>query len=307
MLGAIRTSKACEDWPELSVVQRWFQAVVTHPNGVDAGAASNEAHALIPLSRRDLEQIVTRSESVSARDRLSIYANAYYARLFECLGDTFPILKRTLGAETFNAFAFGFLQTYPSRSYTLGKLGERFPDYLEETRPAQDEDAGEWPDFLIDLAKLEWAIAEVFDGPGIENVKTLTTDQLRDIQPHEWPSVRLQTAPCLRLLHTRYPLNDYYTAIRQASGDDAAPIPGPAESYIAVTRRHYVVRRHDLIQEQYVLLEALQSERTIEEAITLAASASELDDRTLSQNLHDWFRDWTQAQFFENLSRTDST
>ena len=163
-----------------SDLQRWFQAVVTHPDGVGSGAESEEALAIAPLSRNELESIVTKSGKLSAHERLSIYAQAYHARLIECLGESFPILKQTLGEDVFNGFAFGYLQEYPSHSYTLARLADQFAQYLNETRPDREDSAREgdtdapgWPDFLIDLVNLEWTISDVFDGPGIEGVTTL--------------------------------------------------------------------------------------------------------------------------------------
>src|SRR6266404_5991762 len=187
---------------EVSRVQRWFQAVVTHPDGVEAGAASEEAQRLSGLPPGQLEKVITRSRALSAAERLAIYANAYHTRLLECLGEVYPMLKRALGEEAFEGFAFGYLQEFPSRSYTLNELGRHFPSYLQETRPPSDHSSPEaaptdsengqpalvqdWPDFLIDLARLEWAIYEVFDGPGLEGQPLLTTDQLLGISPARW-------------------------------------------------------------------------------------------------------------------------
>ena len=291
---------------ELSVVQQWFQAVVTHPSGLDAGLASKDALEFAPMTRDNLERMVTRSEKVSARDRLSIYANAYYARLIECLGDSYPVLKRILGDETFNGFAFDYLQRYPSRSYTLSHLGEYFSQYLDETRPdASDADSPDgdhalgWPDFLIDLAKLEWTIAQVFDGPGIEGKETLKAGQLQDINAHQWPMVRLHTVPCLHLLSTRFPLNEFYRATRRASEGDNISFPPPMDSYMAVTRRDYVVRHHELSHAQYVLLSALSEGGTLGGAIDQAAAYSDLADEELAKELQQWFHRWASHQFFE--------
>lgn len=212
---------AVQSWPDLSVVQRWFQSVVTHPDGVEAGVESPEASELVPLTRGELEVMITRSKRVSARDRIAIYANAYYARLLECIGESYPVLKQTLGEEAFNGLAFGYLQHYPSRSYTLGHLGDRFADYLNETRPDKTDDGGAdgerapaWPDFLIDLAKLEWTIALVYDGPGIEETPTLSAEQIGSITADTWPQIGLRTVPCLHLLKLNFPLNIYYTEVR---------------------------------------------------------------------------------------------
>ena len=117
-------------------LQRWFQAVITHTDGVDTGVGSEEAQRLIQLGPSHLEKVITRARALSAADRLAIYANAYHTRLLECLGEVFPMLKRTFGDEAFDSFAFGYLQEYPPRSYTLNELGRHFSRYLEDTRPA---------------------------------------------------------------------------------------------------------------------------------------------------------------------------
>lgn len=290
---------------ELSDLQRWFQAVVTHPDGVGAGAESEEALAIAPVSRNELESIVTKSGKLSAHERLSIYAHAYYARLIECLGESFPILKQTIGDEVFNGFAFGYLQQYPSHSYTLARLADQFAQYLNETRPDKDESVPDeetsapgWPDFLIDLANLEWTIADVFDGLGIEGTTTLNAEHLLDVPPDKWETVRLHTAPCLRLLKTRFPVNAYFTAIRQADSDSKVEAPPPEESYVAISRREYIVRRHELSRPQYHLLTALQHGRTIGEAIEHAALTGGMSDDALTENLPQWFGAWTRHQFF---------
>src|SRR5438105_4097936 len=92
--------------PPLNTVQRWLQAVIMHPDGVDAGLASDAARGHLDIAPADVEQVISRSEAQTSVERLSIYANAYYARLLECLGEEFPVLKKTLEEETFEAFAF---------------------------------------------------------------------------------------------------------------------------------------------------------------------------------------------------------
>ena len=95
-------------------MQRWFQAVVTHPAGVEGGAGSEEAQRLIRLKRGELEAVIRRSKNLTAAERLAIYANAYYARLLECLAAYFPVLQSALGEDVFESFAFEYLQHYPS-------------------------------------------------------------------------------------------------------------------------------------------------------------------------------------------------
>lgn len=296
----IQPNQSAQNETDLSTLQKWFYAVVTHPDGVDAGTESTEAQQFVPLSRNELEQIVTRSERVSAQDRMGIYANAYFARLIECLSSLFPVLKQTLGDEAFNAFAFDYIRFHPSRSYTLSKLGDAFVGYLSLTRPdanSQTSSAPDWADFLIDLATLEWTIADVFDGPGLEGLPTLQTDILPDIAPIRWYDVRLKTNPALRLLSFRFSVNNHYTAARR---NPARPsLPQPRDSYVAISRRDYIVRRHELNRAQYAILAALQAGNSLGDAIVAAAGGH--DEDTIASDLHHWFKDWAKFQFFESV------
>ena len=289
---------------DLDVVQRWFQAVVSHPSGVAEGVDSNQAQELIRLKRDELEKVVRSTRNFGASERLSVYANAYYARLLECLGESFPVLKYALGEETFNEFAFGYLQAHPSRSYTLNRLGDDFARHLDETRPSSSgtEPLGpDWPDFLIDLARLEWTIGQVFDGPGLEREDLLDSESFQVIAPEQWPQARLKLAVCLRLLQFSYPINDYYTEARRAKEGEEIPLPEPRRQFVAISRRQYVVRRYELSEAQYRLLESLQSGQPIGRAIESAAESMDADDEELAASLKNWFHDWAAEGFFQAL------
>lgn len=289
----------------LDVVQRWFQAVVTHPEGVEGGVESEAAQRLIRLKRAELEAVIGRSRNLTAAERLGIYANAYYARLLECLAAFFPVLQKALGEEVFEGFAFEYLQHYPSKSYTLDRLGESFARFLQETRPEPEEGeapgAVGWPDFLIDLTLFEWHVNQVFDGPGVEGRPLLTAELLQSFPAERFAAARLVPVPCLRLLASRFPVNAYYTAARQAEEGEELPIPDPAPEYVALTRRDFVVRRYPLAPAQHILLEKVLAGAPVGEAIAAAAAASGLDDEALAAELQSWFRIWVAEGFFQSI------
>src|SRR5258708_35048304 len=132
----------------LDELQRWMQAVVTDPRGVASGINSDQAQQQIALVPEQAERIVMRSRTLSALERLKIYNQAYFARLLECLRHEYSVLATALGEELFDAFAVGYLELYPSTSYTLEFLGADFPEYLAATRPprkAESESVADWP------------------------------------------------------------------------------------------------------------------------------------------------------------------
>jgi hypothetical protein len=291
--------------PRLDQIQRWLQAVIMHPEGVEAGIESPEARSEIDVPAGKIEQVVDASQNRTSVERLEVYANAYYARLLECLRDEFPALLHAVGEEVFDELGFAYLQAYPSTSYTLSELSRNFAQFLEETRPRdEDEEGPSWPDFMIDMARLERTYSEIFDGPGTERLKLLGADEIRRIRPDEWPAARLVPVPCLRLLALRYPVHEYATAVRKK---EDPPLPEPLSTWLAVSRIDYVVRRWTLAPEQYDLLYSLLSGLTVGDAIEQLAVAMAHKGQTLeglADNLRDWFQEWSAAGFFQAIERS---
>lgn len=280
---------------QLDQIQRWMQAVITWPGEIQEGMASPEAQSAIPLSPDELENVITRSSQLTSQERIGIYANAYYARLLDCLSEEYPALVQALGETAFGAFCMQYLQTCPSTSYTLGDLGARFPQFLAESKPAAEE-AGvpDWTDFLVEVATLERVYSEVFDGPGIEQTPILSPEKLNTISPEEWPDLKLQLAPCFRMCQFQFPVHEYITSVRKA---EAPTMPDPEITYLAITRRNYIVRREAISEPEYFLLSRLQQGQKVGEAIAELAEAKLLAPEDLVAHLHQWFQHWTAAAF----------
>jgi hypothetical protein len=279
---------------QLRRVQQWMQAVITHPEGVEAGVESAAAREQLDVDARQLATVIEPSAALTSAERLDIYARAYFARLIECLRDEYPILARTLGEELFDAFAVDYLGRYPSRSYTLNRLGASFADDLRETASAED---AAWATFLVDLARLEWTFNEVFDGPGTEQSGTLDAAALEAIEPAAWPRLRLVPVPCLRLLTCSYPVNAYYSALR--AGEEPR-FPDAVPSFVAISRRNYIVERHDLEETEFDLLASLVNGKCVGDAIEQLAVAGQSRAMTndLSKSIRQWFERWGQFGFF---------
>jgi len=279
---------------DLGTIQRWMQSVITHPGGVLEGMNAPEALKHIAIESDQIELVVSRSKSLDSVDRLEIYAQAYYARLVECLRAEFPVLVRAVGEGVFDEFAVGYLQRYPSRSYTLNRLGADFAQYLDETRPPDDT----WAGALVDVATLEWAIGEVFDGPGAEGWTLLDAEELAAIPAERWPDAHLIAVPCVRTLSLQYPVRAYYTAMRE---DDDFPPPAAAPSFLALTRRDYLVRIHELAPLEYTLLNALLAGQSVGAAVGLVAESADPERDNLAADLHQWFGNWAAAGFFRSV------
>lgn len=278
--------------------QRWMQSVLQSHEGTETSGIQP------PIS-----QVIEASSRQTSEQRLQVYCNAYFARLLDCLREEFRTLCQFLGQEIFDGVAIAYLNQFPSRSHTLGQLGADFPRFLDEARDQfiVDSDSGiedsvtsespPWIRLMVDLATLERVQSEVFDGPGTEGLKNvLSPDDLRRITPDNWLQTRLQPAPCLRLLALDYPVQEFITAVRQ---NPEAPLPDARSTWLAVTRRQYILRRISLEKQEYQVLKRLVHGATIDQALEAVMKAVEIESlESLVTEIERWFESWTIEGFF---------
>ncbi len=265
--------------PSLEQLQHWLQAVIMHPGGVEGEM---------------IEQVILPSSRQSSAERLAVYSSAYYLRLVDCLREFVPCLRFAMGDEVFDDFALAYLQQHPSQSYTLHHLADQFANFLSDTRPVGGDQQPGWEDFFVDLARLEHAIEVVFDAEGPEEPSPSGRGQGEGLTSQS----NISFVPGFQLLAFRYPVSSFYTAWKR---DQRPQLPSPGQQQIALFRRDYIVRRHELTSVQYELLTALQAGATLEESLARAAPlalASNESPDSLAVNLRDWFEHWTRERFF---------
>jgi hypothetical protein len=148
------------------------------------------------------------------------------------------------------------------------------------------------------LARLERLYGDVFDGPGVEGQPLLDAAQLKLVPPERWPDAKLVPVSCLRLVALEYPVHEYISAVRRGESPE---FPLPAETFLAVTRRDYIIRRQSLSRVQFALLEAITEGRTVSEAISEALAIIPTSSEAFAHSLHDWFSAWTAAGYFQTV------
>ncbi len=286
---------------EIESLQRWFQAVITHPVSVEAGILSPEALSYLEVSVPSVESVVGRSSALTAVEKLDIYRQSYHLRLIECLRAEFPAVLAALGEELFDGFAADYLESYPPRSYTLNGLGGNFPAYLAENRGRGEDSvpgSPSWVDFLVDLALFERAVTEVFDGPGLEGQQPQTGASLSSIPADRWPAARLKLAPCLQLLSVQFPVHQYFRRVQRGM---SPAIPKTSACYLAVFRRSYIVRTARLSRVQHDLLSSLSKGMPLGTAIERALPEEGCARPRDELNLRRWFFNWFRLGFIESV------
>lgn len=173
-------------------------------------------------------------DSGPAVARLGIYHRAYRARLLETLRDTHGHTARLLGSDAFDALALAYIAQSPSSHRNLRWYGQTWPEFLVAGAGAAEPHPHPHPHAPIaELARLDWALREAFDGP---DDTVLHVRDLQHLAPEAWGSVRLRphtTVRCLSLRHN--------TLQRWHALDEERPVPEavllPEPGWLLVWRR----------------------------------------------------------------------
>lgn len=240
------------DPPELRRLELWLREVITHPDGPAAGAADAAARGQLEVPPDQLQLVIAPSSRLSAAQRLALYHRSYHLRLLEAMRAPFPGLRHMLGADLFDDFALEYIHARPSCSYTLRALAAGLPDYLAATRPDASGVIERWVDLMIDLARLEVIVAEVYDAHGAEGLRV--ADGPPALADAELLGCVAEPVACLRLVRSSFAVGPYLSAIRRGEHPD---LPPAGESFLAVSRRDYVVTLTVLDARECELLDQL--------------------------------------------------
>jgi hypothetical protein len=257
--------------------------------------------------RAEVNELIKPNAQLTSFERLEIYSRSYWFRILDGLYDDFPGLVAVVGQRAFHRLARAYLTECPSQSYTMRNLGSRLPAWLE----AHAGFAKPVLDLAVDMARLEWAHIEAFDGPAR---RPLGPEDL--LEP--CPNLKLTLQPYLTLLALRYPVDDFRIAVADISSEDHAAASNavgsckrrtlarrfrrarPEPVHLAVHRKENEVYYRRLDRGEFVALEGLRGGKSIGEAIERALSdgASSIVHEELGATVEKWFASWSELGWF---------
>jgi hypothetical protein len=181
----------------LGAVQNWLRRLITEPNGVEAALAAAGG-----ADGARLTALVRGDRGLPPIDRLAVYANAYFARLHDCLREDFAALACALGPDGFHDLVKTYLMMHPPTSPSLRHAGAHLAEHLA-TEPFAAIFARRCP-YAADLARLEWAMTEAFYA---EDSAVLAREALAAVLPEAWAKLRFEVVPSLQLLICAWPVH----------------------------------------------------------------------------------------------------
>ena len=184
-----------------------------------------------------------------------------------------------------------YVEVYPSRSYTLNRLGDHLPEFL-----ATLDDLPK-PDFCHELARLEYTLTGVFDAG---ETAPLTPQAVQAVPQDAWETARLKPIEAFKLLAFQYPVSRYLGFVDE---ENPAPRLAKKKTWVVAYRRNYHVHRMDLTEPGYELLSALASSQTVGDAI-VSVMTRKWRLAVKEKQLFEWFRDWMAEGLFQAVELT---
>ena len=271
----------------LDRLQRWMQAVIVDPGAASRAVRSRAAEGEWPSAR--VGDVIRPSATLTAVERVGIYHDMYLLRMEEALATDFPGLKHRVGPAAFFDLVRGYVQEYPSRHFSLNRLGDHLPDYIRRA-PGLGRRRG----FCFDLARLELALSRAFDAP---HTPALTAEAIAAVPAEAWEGARLVPVAALALLAFRHPVGAYLDSVTDAEEHHHPPMAREA-TWAVVYRRDYAVFRQDLSRGAHDQLSELVAGRCVGEAVA-AALRRRGRARPSEGDLFRFFREWTAGGLFQ--------
>ncbi len=281
--------------PDLRRVQEVFWALITAPAGVRPGI--EELARAGRTEAAEVEAIFTGDDRLPAADRLDIYANMYFFRLLDCLGEDYPKTRVLLGHDRFHNLATDYVLACPSGHPSLRHFGARLPGFLE-THALR----AECP-YLADLARLEWARGAVFDAA---DARPLSRDDLARLPVERAGEAIFSLIPACAVVAVDHAVAGVWRDLDRRAGT----IPGhePVPLSVPVARRSgriRVWRGKDLIhhasmeEEDARCLDLLQQGESLGRICQQIAAGRSLEKATtrVGRLLQTWIDDGLLAEF----------
>jgi hypothetical protein len=274
----------------LDSVQHRLWQLITSPSGVEAADESDP-------ERGSLASLVCGSDAAPAAERVAVYANAYFARLHDCLREDFGALARALGEAAFHDLVKTYLMMHPPSQPSLRHAGAHLAEHL--STPPFAEIFARRCAYAADLARLEWALAEAFTAP---DAPTLGHADLAALPPDAWAALRFEPAPALRLLRCAWPVEiarERFECLD--AGCEGALLLDAEETHIRVWRREEQVRYARITPLELEMLAGLSRGEPF--AALCERAASDVDDAAAAAQAAAYLASWVAEGLLARIVR----
>ena len=272
---------------KLGETQARFHRLVTARDDVARIVAGD------PAARASVDEMVVGDARLSAVARLDVYASMYFVRIHDVLAEELARTAAAVGGQAFHGLVTDYLQACPPSQPSLREAGARLPAFL-----AGHALAAERP-WLAELARLERARLEVFDGPDAAPVSLAS---LRDVPPDSFGALRFRLIPARRLLENRFAISATW---RAEDGSETPPRAQP-ETLIVWRRDGTVYHRAADADEARWLSLLAEADGVVFESLC-GALADTMSDEAAAARAFELVARWAGEGLIVAFSATDAS
>lgn len=246
--------------------------------------------------KSEAEAIIKPNDRLSSLERLEIYSRSYWFRVLDSLVEDFPGVRAIVGTREFHELSRDYLTEHPSTSFTLRNLGSRFLDWLtrnsDRVKPHES--------LTLDMARLEWAHIEAFDGADKPTVAA-------ESWARSGGDATFHLQPYVRLVEANFPVDDILLEIRELDDSNRRIAAWRRKHlsqiqtehcFIVVHRAEYSVCYRRVESEAYLLLQSLQAGKTLGDALDAAFHNSQIPEEKWPALVQEWFGLWMELGWF---------
>lgn len=138
------------------------------------------------------------SDRIPARRRLNVYRNHFRKSLATGLAEVYPATRELIGERYFDAMAGFYVAIRPPRDPRICRYGHEFPRFLSGRDELEDSP------YVPEVARLEWAIAELGDAP---DARLADWSEFQRKSERLAGAIRLRFAPTVVLFDSEWPVH----------------------------------------------------------------------------------------------------
>ena len=271
---------------------------MTDPRGVEVALAHPDKseiniHPRCIRPGQNWFQNLEENPAIPRQEQLSIYAEAYFARILESLEDDFPTLRKVLGEESFVKLIADYLKNHPSRYATIGEIGKNLPQFLKTYEMTKA-----YP-FVAEIAQLEWQLICAFFS---RSHLALNLDEYSSVGMDAWAQARFSLSESVHLLQLHWPVDQLWECKNKDDFDGMLSEFAERETFILIHQnaQGVCVVKSISSPEYQILGQVLQN-------VALGKICEMIQDSIEVAEIMGWFGTWIREGVIQKINFEEFT
>jgi hypothetical protein len=194
---------------------------------------------------------------------ISVYRGNVFGNWSGALAIAYPIVRKIVGAEFFDAMVHHFARAHTSHSGDLHDYGAELPSFLGAYPHTADLP------YLPDVARMEWFAHRAYYAPEIRSFDPMGHT---DLSPERLASLRLKLAPSCALLRSPWPLARLWQIHQDDFRGDFSVDLDSGPDRVVIHRPRWQVNVRSVPPGEFRFLRGAEMGETLGEALETAAS-----------------------------------